>query len=429
MKTMAGDESSSVLYLCDDALVEILVRLPSKSVLRCRAVCKRWRRITTDPSFLADHAASATRRRAPAEMIIVPRFERSAVRTMVIDPSRGGGDRFLCDRRVLRSTDGSLVDWYDVTYSLDGLLVLRQSRSARYVIANPTTRQWTELPVLTPDPCFQVVPCGFFFHAPRNEYRLLCHGLDKEQRRPNATAAYAIWDRDRHFYILSAAGSGRSRRLVDCVAPAPTRDPPRTEYEVPVAHRRCLHWFSVHPEATATAKMLAFDTVAETFRLVARPPARRESSSRALFELDDGNNTSSKKLLGVADLQGETSLDVWVLHGYGTPNKERWSLHHRVEVPPPLSLGTSTVLTMTTVIPLPHGNNNGSGTIILMGAPCCNVARLYDLKERRVRRDVFFGPVSPTFLLFTESLVSDAFFQSPPCCPPGFTPISFNNHN
>ncbi|RLN28185.1 hypothetical protein C2845_PM05G27630 [Panicum miliaceum] len=50
--------------LCHDALVDIFVRLPSESVLRCRALCKSWRRITTDCSFLAAHAA-----RSPREMM------------------------------------------------------------------------------------------------------------------------------------------------------------------------------------------------------------------------------------------------------------------------------------------------------------------------------------------------------------------------
>nr|TKW25601.1 hypothetical protein SEVIR_3G129700v2 [Setaria viridis] len=56
-ETLTSGEGGGIHALCDDALVGILVRLPSKSVLRCRAVCRSWRRITTDRSFLADHAA------------------------------------------------------------------------------------------------------------------------------------------------------------------------------------------------------------------------------------------------------------------------------------------------------------------------------------------------------------------------------------
>jgi len=55
------EETSAFGGLCDDAVMDILVRLPSESVLRCRAVCKRWRRITTDHLFLAAHSARRQR--------------------------------------------------------------------------------------------------------------------------------------------------------------------------------------------------------------------------------------------------------------------------------------------------------------------------------------------------------------------------------
>uniref|UniRef100_A0A0Q3RA29 F-box domain-containing protein n=1 Tax=Setaria italica TaxID=4555 RepID=A0A0Q3RA29_SETIT len=44
--------------LSEDNITDILLRLPAKSVLRCGAVCRAWRGITTDPGFLAAHARS-----------------------------------------------------------------------------------------------------------------------------------------------------------------------------------------------------------------------------------------------------------------------------------------------------------------------------------------------------------------------------------
>jgi hypothetical protein len=41
--------------LPEEILLEILVRLPAKSVLRGRAVCQLWRRLTSAPAFLHDH--------------------------------------------------------------------------------------------------------------------------------------------------------------------------------------------------------------------------------------------------------------------------------------------------------------------------------------------------------------------------------------
>lgn len=40
----------------DDLVTEILLRLPIKSILRFCAVCKGWRSITTNPSFLAKYS-------------------------------------------------------------------------------------------------------------------------------------------------------------------------------------------------------------------------------------------------------------------------------------------------------------------------------------------------------------------------------------
>ncbi|TVU29964.1 hypothetical protein EJB05_21563, partial [Eragrostis curvula] len=389
---MPGDESSVVL--CDDVLAEILVRLPAKSVIRCGRVCKRWRRVTADASFVAGHAV---RRR---EMIVLPRSEPAAVRSMPLytypdDPRpEDGPRRFLCDRS---ERDGrTLVGWYDLLYSLDGLIVLGQL-PFRYVVCDPVRRQSARLPELPPDPCFSVDPCGFYRHASSGEYRLLCHCLGKDQL-DGAAGVYAIFQRERYFCVLSPS-SPASRRL-PARAPAPTHDPQDTTYEVPVAHRGSLHWFSEHPEAHGTGKMLAFHTLSETFRLMARPPPpeRDTSSSRALFELDGK--------LGVVDLQsGTLSLDVWVLQDY---EAERWALHHRVAQMPPPRCGN--VLTVTMAVPM-----QGSGGVIMMGGPDCGVARLYNVKERRMHRDVFIGPESLTFLVFSESLVSHAFFQRPRC--------------
>ncbi|KAF0892780.1 hypothetical protein E2562_017743 [Oryza meyeriana var. granulata] len=36
-------------------LCEILVRLPARSVLRCCAMCRSWRRLTSDLAFILAH--------------------------------------------------------------------------------------------------------------------------------------------------------------------------------------------------------------------------------------------------------------------------------------------------------------------------------------------------------------------------------------
>ncbi|KAK3158440.1 hypothetical protein QOZ80_2AG0137250 [Eleusine coracana subsp. coracana] len=57
--------------LPEEVIADILSRLPGKYVLRFRAVCKAWRRITTDPHFLAAHM-----RRRPLELVLCTLLEQ-----------------------------------------------------------------------------------------------------------------------------------------------------------------------------------------------------------------------------------------------------------------------------------------------------------------------------------------------------------------
>jgi hypothetical protein len=51
--TPAEANAIPVPELSDEMIVEILVRLPVKFLLRCRAVCKAWRAIVNDPLFVS----------------------------------------------------------------------------------------------------------------------------------------------------------------------------------------------------------------------------------------------------------------------------------------------------------------------------------------------------------------------------------------
>jgi hypothetical protein len=173
----------------------------------------------------------------------------------------------LCwDRRTPR--DG--LSFYVVCCSLDGLVVLRQ-RQGLYVVCNPATGQWTNLPALPPDPCdLATIACGFYSYGSSGEYRLLCHAGYKRRSYYYvlSTGAGAVPRR----LILLRAGTGITRR--PWLAVGSTTGSPRTPWPPP-------------PPAN---KMLAFDTASETFRLMSRPPeeraARESTSARALLEID-----------------------------------------------------------------------------------------------------------------------------------------------
>ncbi|CAL4895119.1 unnamed protein product [Urochloa decumbens] len=387
---MVSGSGAGIHALCDDALVEILVRLPSESVLRCGAVCKSWRRIATAGSFLAAHAA-----RSPREMITLA--ESWTLSAVPLSPGLDAADdgarrRYLCDPSQY-DANGDWVDCSRVLASLDGLLVLQQ-RPGLYVVCNPTTRQWTNLPVLAPRPCAAASPCGFYRHGPSGEYRLLCHA--EEHREPGSSE----W---KDYYYTLSAGAALPRRL----APAPAGHPGRRQigYETPVAHRGTLYWLGTHPVATRTGMMLSFRTDSETFRLVSLPPAGNVSAA-ALLELDGA--------LCCVATRGGTPLDIWALQDCDCV-AERWTLRHRV-VAPPLPPRGSYCRDFLVNMAISAG-----GGAILVGMTFSGVIRLYDPKDNRVKEMELRS--TPRFLEFRESLVSHAFFQAPRC--PELAPIKF----
>ncbi|CAL4901563.1 unnamed protein product [Urochloa decumbens] len=353
METTLG----SIGALCEDALLEILARLPSKSVLRCRAVCKSWRRIATGRSFLAAHAA-----RQPRQMLVITRS--GTVRAVPLSPDPtptvDGRRGYLCDpikrdkRGRYTSGGGSLLA------SLDGLLVLQQS-PGNFVVCNPITRQWSRLP------------------------------QDSESDSDREPKQYYYTN---DYYITSTSGA-MPRRL----GPAPSNHPMDKGYEYPVAWHEILHWCSSRPEATSSGKILAFHTVTETFRLMARPPG---TTSAALLELDGA-------LCAVA-FEGTTSLNIWILRDY---ESERWMLRDQVVVAQPLKSLSHGLVSVAI--------SDGADVILIRHPYVSRLVNLCDLKEKKVREIELVS--FPRFLAFSESLVSHAFFEPPWCFELG--PIKF----
>uniref|UniRef100_A0A0E0CF04 F-box domain-containing protein n=1 Tax=Oryza meridionalis TaxID=40149 RepID=A0A0E0CF04_9ORYZ len=128
----------------DDVVAQILLRLPAKSVFRCRAVCRSWRRITTAAYFVAAHS-----RRRPLQLLgyTGPNDESlrddeflvtSAPVTAV--PAVYDGDDTECRRFLRRNVRLCLRG------SCDGLLLFERVNAESMLICNPATRQLVNLP-------------------------------------------------------------------------------------------------------------------------------------------------------------------------------------------------------------------------------------------------------------------------------------------
>uniref|UniRef100_A0A0E0HA81 F-box domain-containing protein n=1 Tax=Oryza nivara TaxID=4536 RepID=A0A0E0HA81_ORYNI len=128
--------------LTDDLIVEILSRLPAKSVHRCRRVCRRWRRLISDPhhrkklpqTLAGFFHLSVNESRFPVEARHFVNVSGIGGRLPHVCPSFSFLPRF---ERI------SMVD------SCGGLLLCQcfeSSDAFRYVVFNPCTEEWIVLP-------------------------------------------------------------------------------------------------------------------------------------------------------------------------------------------------------------------------------------------------------------------------------------------
>jgi hypothetical protein len=153
-----GDSAPAVhVHLPEELVTEILLRLPGESVIRARDASKAWRRIATDPAFLADHA-----RNLPLEILEYEEVRASTwfypygliydVTVVATPVSAAAADRPSDRRRLMRCghhphNSDRMYGHCDLKASCDGVLLFKVGNDA-CLICNPATRQWTELPRL-----------------------------------------------------------------------------------------------------------------------------------------------------------------------------------------------------------------------------------------------------------------------------------------
>ncbi|KAK3121210.1 hypothetical protein QOZ80_8BG0648180 [Eleusine coracana subsp. coracana] len=296
----------------EEILHEILVRLPAKSVLRCRAVCQDWRRLTSDPAFLVEH-----HRHQP--MLHLVRSFRSA--------DSHFPDRF--DAIDLRSGDRRPDIWllnYIYGPSCDGLSVIGNR------ICNPVTRQWAPLSRKRGVWLSNLV--GLFWHQPSEEYRVLfwrTSSVRSHMYCPNEYCVLTVGSDDDPRPVNSPEPVATSTRGSTSVHTAVIQGQPvelglingsrPTFIGAPVLlhGNMYLHWkrYDRH-------QILVFDTVAELFWHLRSPPVNPHHIMQ-LLDMDGSLAVSSSK----ADM---IEMRIFLLQK-GGDNGDVWAFQYRIKLP------------------------------------------------------------------------------------------------
>lgn len=284
--------TSAAGYIPEELVRDILLHLPCRSILRFRAVCKAWLRLTSCPEFALEHY-----RRQPELPLISFLRDSGGGHVDAADCCLEALD-LLADefRSVARFTESrDRCGGFRVLGSCDGLLLLTYEH--RVYVCNPATHQWTRLPTPLPSSSF----AGFYRHEPTGEYRALFYR--------------GVWPGLDYCILVADSKKGRGIGL------ASEKDVYRFK-ENPggppvLAHGR-LHW---PPRKPYENLMLVFNTVTEVFRSVYPPPVTREHMSLLVVE---------DKLAMFSCGKDATSVELWLMQDY---ESMKWVCKHRIGLP------------------------------------------------------------------------------------------------
>ncbi|CAM0907052.1 unnamed protein product [Alopecurus aequalis] len=280
------------------AIWEILVRVPPKALLRCRAVCRAWRRATSTVDFLLAHHG-----RQPCLPLLYEYgygFEYGPCRSCDIIPfdHRAAAAAQLRDVATLKDGRYHLR----LRASCDGLLILSTAGSSGascFSVCNPATRQYARLPLIRG---FMLL--GMYPHPATGEYRLLL-----------STDPDLMYDGpgvQEGCYVF-ALGSDKPLRQIGHWEPEGV-----ASYVKAVLFRGSLHWYTELHEGEGNMIMV-FDTTAESFLEMQAPVV---SGLIDLFEMHG--------MLGMSSFNDEEkNIDIWVLPDY---KSEVWTFKYRIEL-------------------------------------------------------------------------------------------------
>jgi F-box interacting protein len=135
--------------MAEEIVREILLKLLTRDVLRCRCVSRQWRDLLNDPSFTSLHAQAAHVLSGPC------------AETLVVREIRG---HVMVEMAVLNASSAKHIctDFYRPTNACNGFLLLSPTvRGWPLFVCNPIAGEKLEIPAPPGIRCFQKFAMGF----------------------------------------------------------------------------------------------------------------------------------------------------------------------------------------------------------------------------------------------------------------------------
>ncbi|XP_010918081.1 F-box protein At5g49610-like [Elaeis guineensis] len=356
------------VFIPHDIIFNILERLPAKSILRFRGVCKSWSSLISDPYFLLCHAHRA---------------KPSVLLTRYTQPSLGLQLQPVRCTNTQTTTFEVRCPCLSLLASCDGLLCFqgipfgtrRHYSPGYYYVCNPLTDEWITLPEAW---CNNGFLCAFYHHSSMNEYRLL-------RNSPYGYEILTIGAKEwRRITCLFDANPSPMLEFYVLHGP-PSLDKP------PISVHGKLHYLPTIGTPLIWL-IIVFDIDSEKFGLMSLP----ESCRTKEWTIHESRLIELEGKLGVSTIAPDAMLDIWMLEDY---EKQVWVKRYRVQTTPRREQ-------ITWFKPLVV-HDDGKALVDWRGDLV-----LYDFKHHTCRKIIIEDGFRMTNLLYKESLIRHEFFET-----------------
>ncbi|KAL8205057.1 hypothetical protein R6Q57_010680 [Mikania cordata] len=280
-------------YFADDIILEILARLPIKSLFRTKCVCKLWYKLASHKSFIHAYNQLSVKN----VMVLV---ESSTSSLILIDNKRGVSEvslDFIKDRVKIRA-------------SCNGLLCCSSvPDKGVYYVCNPMTREFKLLPRSRERPVTRFYPdgeatlVGVSCDLLRNRYDVVLAGYHRMfGHRPEGKLICSVFDSESkkwRKYVSDQDDHGFTHMNRNQVA----------------FINGSLHWMT-----QSFAYILVLDLNLDVWRRILLPDEMGSGNRVYLLELD-----GKVSVIQISSIW----MNIWVLKDY---NKGQWDIIDRVSL-------------------------------------------------------------------------------------------------
>ncbi|KAK8503642.1 hypothetical protein V6N11_030730 [Hibiscus sabdariffa] len=163
-------------YMPVEVILKILKRLPVKSLVRCRSVCKTWNSLICDPSFISTHLQASLSNNTPFLLLGCKKLSRH---NFSLHYDNDGFEEF---KQLQFPPFGYMTD-SPLVGSCNGLICVQlvPYDGHRYVLWNPSIQNYISLPRVRVSE-IAYINVGFGFDSTTNDYKLLLVGFDMDDK-------------------------------------------------------------------------------------------------------------------------------------------------------------------------------------------------------------------------------------------------------